>query len=370
VRFRAERQEFAEAVTWTTRMVGSRPALPALAGVLLDVGDGRLTCRATDLEVSSEVSVPVQVEEPGRALLPGKLLAQLCSKLPDAPVVIEGTPDRTTIRCGRATFGVRGMPVDDFPTFHDADPDAPRGVLKAEAFGRLVSQVARAASTDEARPFLTGVRLEASAGALTAAATDSYRLAIRRVTWDEGADSDALVPARALTEAGRAATDAGGEVTIVFEAGRVSFLLGDRRLTTRLVEGSFPNYRQLVPDAHETRAVADRLALIESLQRVAVVALGQTNTPITLAFGEGTIDLAAGNQEVGDATEALPAEVTGEPLTIAFNPGYLLSGLEAVTTEEVEIDLRDGLKPAVIRPRGGEAPADDFLYLIMPVRTS
>ena len=180
MRVRVERSEFADAVSWATRTVGTRVTLPALSGIRLDAAEGKLTCQATDLEVSAEVAVPAQIDEPGRALLPGRLLSQLVAKLPDAPVHLAGDADRVEIRCGAATFHVRGMPVEDFPALPEPSPDAPHGVVKADAFARVVSQVSRAASADEARPVLTGVKLEAREGALTAAATDSYRLAVRR----------------------------------------------------------------------------------------------------------------------------------------------------------------------------------------------
>lgn len=376
MKLRAERAEFAEAVSWATRTVGARVTLPALSGVLLDASDGRLTCRATDLEVAAEVSVPVQIDEPGRVLLPGKLLSQLVAKFPDAPVELSGDADRVEIRCGRATFHVRGMPVDDFPALPEPDEDAPQGQVKADAFSRLVAQVARAASTDEARPVLTGVKLEAIEGALVAAATDSYRLAVRKLAWDQTVTGEALVPARALQEAAKAGTEAGGAVTLILEEGQVSFLFGDRRLTTRLIEGSFPNYGQLIPDGCDTTVVIERAALVEALQRVAVVAMGQANTPVTLTFEDGSVDLQAGNQEIGDATEALPADIDGEGMAIAFNPTFLLAGLEATGTERIRVELRDPLKPAVLKPHAepsedDETPqVDELTYLLMPMRVS
>lgn len=368
MKLRAERGEFVDAISWTTRTVGPRPALPALAGVLLDARSGRLTCRATDLEVSTEVHVRVNVEQPGVALLPGRLIAQIAARLPDAPVEIERSAERISIKCGRASFVVRDMTPENFPAIPEPAEDAPRAVVKAEDFARLVAQVSRAAAADDARPVLTGVKLEASADALVAAATDSYRLAVRKVAWDRGADAQALVPARALAEAAKAAPEAGGEVTIVFEDGQVTFLFGDRRLTTTLVEGSFPNYRQLLPEDYETLVTVERAALVETLQRVAVVALGQANTPVILTFGDGSVQLSVTSQETGEASEALPAEIEGDEITIAFNPGFLLTGLEAIDTEYVTVELRDGLKPAVIRPKREEP--EDFTYLLMPVRTN
>jgi DNA polymerase-3 subunit beta len=370
VKLRAERAEFAEAVSWATRTVGARVTLPALSGVLLEAEDGRLTCRATDLEVAAEISIPVQIDQPGRVLLPGRLLSQLVARFPDAPVQVTGEPDRVEITCGRATFHVRGMQADDFPTLAQPSDDAAQGVVKADAFARLVSQVARAASSDEGRPVLTGVHLEAAGDTLTAAATDSYRLAVRSLSWDQAVEGTALVPSRSLQEAAKAASEVGGSVTVALEPGQVSFLFGDRRLTTKLIEGTFPNYRALLPDAHETSVVVERAALVEALQRVSIVAMGQANTPVSLTFGDGSVDLQASNQEMGDAAEALPAEIDGDGLTIAFNPGFLLAGLEATGTERIRIELRDGLKPAVLRPHADDGQVDDLTYLLMPMRVS
>ncbi len=370
MKLQAEKAEFADAVSWATRTVGTRITLPALSGVLLEAGDGTLTCRATDLEVAAEITIPVSVERPGKVLLPGRLLAQLVARFADAPVHLEADTDRVEISCGRATFHVRAMQAEDFPALAGPDEDAPQGVLKADAFARMVGQVARAAATDEGRPVLTGVLLEAADGRLSAAATDSYRLAIRAIDWEQPLDGTALVPARSMQEAAKAANESGGTVTLVIEEGQVSFLLNGRRLTTKLIEGSFPNYQALLPEAHETTVVVDRADLVEALQRVAIVALGQANTPVTLTFGDGSVDLQASNQETGDAAEALPAEIEGEGLSIAFNPTFLLAGLEATGTERIRIELRDGLKPAVLRPEADDGQADDFTYLLMPVRVN
>ncbi len=370
MKLRAERTEFADAISWATRTVGTRVTLPALSGVLLEAIDGTLVCRATDLEVAAEITIPVQIERPGTVLLPGRLLAQLVARFPDQPVQIDASADRVEITCGRASFRVRAMQAEDFPTLAGPADDAPRGVIKADAFARLVSQVARAASNDEGRPVLTGVSLDAADGALTAAATDSYRLAVRSLRWEDAVEGSALVPSRSLQEAAKAATEVGGAVTIVLEDGQVSFLFGGRRLTTKLIEGSFPNFRALLPDAFETSVVVERAALVEALQRVSIVAMGQANTPVTLTFEDGQVDLQATNQETGDAAEALPAEVEGPGLSIAFNPTFLLAGLEATGTERIRIELRDGLKPAVLKPHTDDEQVDDLTYLLMPMRVS
>lgn len=373
MKLRAERQELAEAVQWATRTVSSRVTLPALAGVHLDASDGRLTCRATDLETSAEVSIPVQIEQPGQVLVLGKLLAQVVSKLPDAPVELDGAVDRLAIRCGRASFEVRGMPVDDFPKLPEPGEDVTRGAVKAEAFGKLVGQVARAAAVEDGRPVLMGVMLEAKEGSLTAAATDSYRLAVCTIPWDQAVEGKVLVPARALQEAARAANEAGGAVTLVLEEGQTSFLYGDRRLTTSLIEGQFPNFNQLMPEGFESAAIIERADLAEALQRASIVAQRQANTPVRLKFEEGAVELTAQNTETGAANEAVPCEFEGDSIEIAFNPAYLLDGLDAAGTDKVRIELRDGLKPAVLKPHvdaDGDAVLDDFRYLLMPMRVS
>ncbi|MGH3665020.1 MAG: DNA polymerase III subunit beta [Egibacteraceae bacterium] len=388
MKFRAERSEFADAASWALRTVGARATLPALSGVLLGVSDGRLDLRSTDLEMASTLSIPVQSERDGTALVPGRLLGDVVRSLPNAPVSAEADADRLHLRCGRAQFDLRLMAAEDFPALLEPGADAPVAVMKAEEFARTVAQVARAASADDARPVLTGVSLEATADGLTAAATDSYRLAVRTVPWDQGADATALVPRRALEEARRSAELLGSEVRLILEGGQATFAFDDRRLTTRLIEGKFPDFRQLIPADHERRLEVDRAELMEVVKRVAVVGDASTSaTPVTLHVTADTIRVTAGSGEVGQAEESLPGELDGEPLQIAFNPRYLSDGLDAATSERVALEFRDELKPAVIRPSGGAAAASedvdreeseeaagsrsgrpDSLYLLMPVR--
>jgi len=362
------RQDLADAVAWATRVAGSRAQLPALSGVLLDARDGRLACRATDLEVTAEVGVDARIAEPGTALVAARLLAQLVARLPDGDVTIADDGDRVRIESGRARFRVRRIPAEDFPNPPALTADAIEGSVKASAFSRLVTQVAKAAASGEdARAVLTGVNLEAADGRLTAAATDTYRLAARSVAFERAVEGAAIVPARALAEVERAiASGAGGDVTVVLDAGQAQFRVGDRTLTTRLVEGPFPNYRSLLPDASEVVVTVDRVALTEALQRAAVVASAATNTPVQLSFSEGGLELAVQNSEAGDVSEQLAAEVEGGPIEIAFNPRYLQDGLEACGTDAVRFELRDGLRAAVLRPAGEDV--DDLTYLLMPMR--
>lgn len=369
MKFRAERGELADATAWALRTVGARATLPALSGIRLEVSGDRLVLSSTDLEASGELSLPVHAEREGVALVPGKLLGDVVRALPNASVSAEADADRLHVVCGRAQFDLRLMPAEDFPELPSPSEDACEAVMKAEDFSRTVAQVARAASTDDARPVLTGVNLEATADGLTAAATDSYRLAVRTLPWEHDEELTVLVPRRALEEARRSAEQLGSEVRVFLESSLVTFSFADRRLTTRLIEGTFPDFRQLIPADWDRRLHVDRAELMEVVKRVAVV--GDTNTtttPVTLHVTEDTVRVTAGSGEVGEAEDALAGELEGEELTIAFNPRYLTDGLDAAGSDRVVLEFRDEVKPAVIRPEPGDEDQPDFLYLLMPVR--
>lgn len=370
MKLRVERDDFATAIGWVSRTLAARTHLPALSGVHLDAADGGLTARTTDQEMSSVITIPAQVDEPGAALLPGRYLSQLVGRLPEASVALSQVGDAVEIQAGRATFQFRSLSAGDFPTIAPPAEDAPTASIASDAFARLVGQVSRAASTDDARPVLTGVQLRVADGVLTAAATDSYRLAMRRLPWPDAFEGEALVPARALQEAARFGESA-NEVRVVLEEGRVSFSGGDRTLASLLIDGQFPNVAKLLPDSVETRVTIERPPLVEALQRLAIVGQGSTNTPLSLQFSDGSCELQISNQEIGSGAEALPASIDGDDLTIAFNPTYLLQGLEATGSTHVTFELTDGLKPAVVRPTPEEGEeAEDFTYLLMPMRVS
>ena len=372
MKFRSERTEFADAAGWALRTVGARATLPALSGVRLEVAGDRLTLSSTDLETSSELSIPVQAERDGVALVPGKLLGDVVRSLPNAAIAASVEGDQLHLRCGNAQFDLRLMPAEDFPSLPQPADDAPAAVMKAEEFARTMGQVARAASLDDARPVLTGVSLEAKADGLTAAATDSYRLAVRTVPWDEGAERTVLVPRRAVEEARRSAEHLGSEIRMVLEPARVTFVFGDRRLTTNLIEGTFPDFRQLIPSGYDRRLTVTRAELTEVVKRVSVVGeANTTSTPVTLHLTADTVRVTAGSGEVGQGEESLPGQLEGEDLEIAFNPRYLTDGLDATGSDRVVIEMRDELKPAVLRPAAADEDAPgsgDFLYLLMPVR--
>ena len=361
MKFRCDRDALSEALQTVQRGVSSRPGIPALTGVLLDgTAEGRLTMTTTDLEVSARLTIDVQVSEPGVALIPARLLADTVKSLSDSPVDVETDQSQARIRCAAYEGSLRLLPAEDFPGLQE-----PGGTLveaEAGAFAEAVSQVARAASRDEARPVLTGVLVEVSREGCVLVATDSYRLAVRDLVASADGEAKAIVPERAFSEAGRAASgDEKGKVEILVDDAQVSFRAGGLTLTSRLIEGEFPNYRQLLPDTHESRLTVSRQQLLDAVRRVGLLA--RDTTPVRLEFNALGVKLSSSSPDLGQAVETVEARYEGDDLTVAFNPQYLIAGLTAAVGESVRLDVRDGLKPGVVH---GES--DGFTYLVMPVR--
>jgi DNA polymerase-3 subunit beta len=361
VKFRCDRDALSEALQTVQRGVSSRPGIPALTGVRMEAAEGgNLTLMTTDLEVSAKLSIEVQVQEPGVALVPARLVGDTVKSLSDAPVEFETDQHQARLRCAAYEGTLRLLPVEDFPTLQE--PSGVRIGVEAGRFAEAVSQVGRAASRDEARPVLTGVLLEVSREGVVLVATDSYRLSIRELVASADAEAKAIVPERALTEAGRAASaDEKGSVELFVDDSQVSFKVGGLTLTSRLIEGEFPNYRQLLPETHESRLEISRQQLLDAVRRVGLLA--RDTTPVRLEFNALGVKLSSSSPDLGQAVETVEARYEGEDLTAAFNPQYLADGLTAANGDTVRIDVRDGLKPGVVRGDG-----DEFTYLVMPVR--
>jgi len=361
VKFRCDRDELSEALQTVQRGVSSRPGIPALTGVLMEARQGEgLTLTTTDLEVSARLTSEVQVTEEGVALVPARLLADTVKSLSDAPVEFETDQAQARIRCAAYEGALRLLPAEDFPTLQP--PAGTRIVAQAGLFAEAVGQVARAASKDEARPVLTGVLLEVSREGVTLVSTDSYRLAVRDLVATAAGEAKAIVPERALSEAGRAAqVHEKAEVEIFLDESQVSFQVGPLMLTSRLIEGEFPNYRQLLPEAYENRLTSSRQQLMDAVRRVGLLA--RDTSPVRMEFNALGVKLSSSSPDLGQAVEAVEARYEGEEITAAFNPHYLADGLAGVAGETVRVEVRDGLKPGVVR---GES--DDFTYLVMPVR--
>lgn len=362
MKFRCDREALSEALQTVQRGVSSRPGIPALTGVLMSAAEGgSLTLTTTDLEVSAQLTIDVQVQEPGKALAPARLLGDIVKNLGDAPVEIEADErSQAWVRSGAYEGSLRLLPTEDFPALQT--PSGTTVSIEAGRFAESVSQVGRAASKDEARPILTGVLLEISREGITMAATDSYRLAVRELTATSDGEAKAVVPERALSEAGRAAsTDEKGTVDLTVDESQVAFTIGSLRLTSRLIEGEFPNYRQLLPDGYENRLTMSRQQLMDAVKRVGLLA--RDNAPVRLEFNQLGVRLASQSPDVGQSVEAVEAQYEGDELTVAFNPHYLGEGLAAATGDTVRLEVRDGLKPGVVR-----GDNDEYTYLVMPVR--
>jgi DNA polymerase-3 subunit beta len=371
MKIRVERDGLADAVAWVARSLPSRPPVPVLGGVLLDAeSEESLTVSGFDYEVSAQVGVPAQIADAGRALVSGRLLADITKALPNHPVEIAVDGSRMMISCGSARFSLPTMPVEDYPAL----PSMPQliGELPGEVFGEAVGQVAVAAGKDDTLPMLTGVRVEIGEGKLTLVATDRFRLAMREFPWepDEALGEVAvLVPARTLGDAAKTLGSSGSKVEMSLAAndGLLGLSGSGKRTTTRLLDADFPKYRQLLPSEHSAAAIIDIDALQQAIKRVSLVA--ERGTQVRLEFVDGGLRLSAGGDDEGSAEEELPVQYTGDAVTIAFNPGYLLDGLGAVRTQKVHLSFTTPSRPALLKPvdeDGNVAPG--YLYLLMPVR--
>lgn len=365
MKFRCERDHLVEALSAAGRAVANRGgALPVLAGVRAELTGNRLKLTGSDLELTIAVELEVAGERDGIAVLPSKIASDLVRSLGDPRVELSVDGDEASITAGRFESSLRLLPADEFPRLAMPADDAV--TLTAKEFAAALHQVVPAASADDARPILTGVLMAAEEGGLRLVATDSYRLAVRDLPGTtvlrEG--QSVLVPSRALKELERLLGDA-EEITLRLGEREATFEVGGIRLTTRLIEGEFPNYRGLIPASHPNRLTVGREALAEAVRRVKLMAR-EPNTPVRLAMSADGLELVAITQDVGQAHEQLDATYAGEELTVAFNPDYLLSGVDVTPGDEITLDTVDAQKPAVIRSAG----AQEFLYLLMPVRVS
>ncbi|MFF5177069.1 DNA polymerase III subunit beta [Micromonospora sp. NPDC000316] len=376
MKFRVERDALAEAVAWTAKSLPNRPSVPVLAGVMLRVTDGNLRVSGFDYEVSSQVTVEVQGDADGAALVSGRLLAEITKALPAKPVDIAAVGAHLELVCGSARFTLPTMPVEDYPALPEMPQSA--GTVDAAAFATAVAQVAVAAGRDETLPMMTGVRVELSGSTLSMLATDRYRLALREIQWrpdDPDVSINALVPARTLNDTAKALGPIGGEVTLALAQGAagegmVGLAGGTRRTTSRLLDGAnYPPVRSLFPATHNAEARVPVSTLIEVVKRVALVA--ERTTPVLLSFSADGLVVEAGGSEEARASEAMEATFTGEALTIGFNPQYLIDGLSNLGSQTAMLSFVDAFKPAVISPAGEDGEViPGYRYLIMPIRVS
>jgi DNA polymerase-3 subunit beta len=331
-----------------------------LAGILLRAEAGQLELAATDMELSLRTSLPARVEGEGALVVPGKLLVDIARLLPADEVVIEHRPDdgAVQITSGSYTSRLHVYAAEDFPRLPAVD--VPLQAVARESLLETIERVSRASSRDESRPVLTGILVRFEGTSLVMAATDSYRMAVKETELAEpGPELDAIIPARALAELARIAT--GERIQLGVQENHVVFGTGDAWLTTRRIDGQFPNYKQLRPEAFELELELPRDELLQVVRRAGVMV--QRNSPLRLRFAEGELTVSAQSQDVGETRESLPTGYTGEPLEIGFNADFLREGLESVKGDLVKVQLINPLRPGLLSAGG-----DEFWYLIMPIR--
>lgn len=360
------REELVSKLSIVSRAVSTRAATQALSGILLRAGDGGVTLSATDLDMGLRTTIDAEVEREGTTLLPGRLLAEVARSLGDPSVEIatRDSEHDVEIQSGSSNFHLRVLPAEDFPALPEGDAAAALRI-PAAALASSIELVARAASRDDMRPVLTGVFVSAAGTEMTMVATDSYRLAVKRTELesDLGGELEANIPARALRELSRILAAEGAEhAAITLQPNQAVFEAGAITLTTRLIEGQFPNFRQLLPESYEHDVRLPRSDFLDVVRRVSQLA--QRNAPLRLAFAPGQLTAAATTPDVGDAVETMPAAFDGEEMEIGFNPEFLREGIESVEGDEVLLRLISPLRPGLLQP----VDNDDFRYLVMPIR--
>jgi DNA polymerase-3 subunit beta len=374
VKFRVDRDVFADAVAWAARSLPVRPSTPVLSGLLIEASDEGLVLSTFDYETSARATLSAEVSDEGKALVSGRLLADIVRSLPAKPVELTLDGARASLTCGSARFSLQTMPVEDYPTLPDMPTAA--GTVKSDVFAHAVAQAVTAAGRDDMLPVLTGVRLEIDGSTISLLATDRFRLSIRELEWSPSTPDEtlaALVPAKVLADTAKSLTS-GSEVTIALSAGGAGEGIigfegaaagGVRRTTTRLLDGEFPKVRSLFPSEHLTKALVDKAALVESVKRVSLVA--ERNTAVQLRFSDGVLTLDAGSGDEAQASESIEADIQGEELTTGFNPQFLLDGLTAIDQPTVELAFTQASKPVVLSGAAEEG-VPGFRYLLMPRR--
>ncbi len=362
LRITCSKDELVQGLSVVSRAVSTRTSVQILSGILLEARGSELQLAATDMELSLRANVPAQVEGDGAIVLPGRTLVDIARLLPADEVSIEHKPAESVVHVvsGSASYQLNAFNPEDFPRLPATDAVA-TFTVERESLLETIGRVARAASKDESRPVLTGVLVQFAPGKLVMAATDSYRLAVKETELaGSTTELEAIVPSRALTELARIATGE-GDVEIGVHENQVLFAADGIWLTTRRIDGQFPNYRQLLPEAFEYELTIPRTELLDVVRRAGVMI--QRSTPLQLRFAEGELTVIARTHEVGESTESMPVAFTGDTLEIGFNADFLRDGLESMTGDDIRLKLISPLRPAVL-----QGDTDDFTYLVMPIR--
>lgn len=366
MKFKIAKEELLKTLNIVTRGMSSRSTLPILSGILIETNDqGMLVFQTTDLEISIRHTVTANIEEPGRTVIPGKLFSDIVKSLPDASVEIDAQQDSTKISCMESSFTLSSLNPADFPYFPQVDPDTTI-VLPSQELASAVRKVGRAISRDESRAILTGVFLSVKDGVVTFAATDSYRLAVAEMSAGANTVNDfqAIIPGKTFEDVSKLAQSS-ESVSIGFSDNQIIITFGETVFVSRRIEGTYPNFRQLIPADHAVSIEIDTQTLIAAIKRVSLLA--QAHAPIRFQFSAETqsATISANTADVGGAQETINAEIDGPSMEIAFNHQYLLDGLNMIQGTTI-LELQTSLKPGILK----SSEEQSFLYLAMPVRLS
>ena len=373
MKFTVDQQGLTDGVNWVSRSLSTRPIKTELLGIVIDATGDEVFLSGSDLETSSKAHFAADIVTKGKVLVPGKLLTEICRSLPNKPITIALDGTRVLVTSGSAKFTLPTLLIDEYPHL----PELPEGtgVVASDTFAQAVAQVAVAAGRDDSLPTLTGVHIEITEDSVTLAATDRYRLAVREFTWQPsqpGVSTTALLRGRTIAEAAKSLVGAKNVSLSIAPAVNSDRLAGfagaGKTMTSRMLDGTFPPYRHLLPQEVTTTALIEVATLLDSVRRVALVT--DKTVPLRLDFANNTLSLEAGAGEEAQATEAIEILLTGEPISIAFNPTFLADGLNAVGTKFVQISFTGSNKPAILMGKSDKdgALVESYRYLLMPMR--
>jgi DNA polymerase-3 subunit beta len=374
MKFVVERDALVDAVNWVSKSISNRPITTALLGIVIDAAD-EITLSGSDLESSAKAKFKAEISQKGKVLVPGRLLAEISRSLPAKPITFNLEGSRVLVSAGSAKFTLPTLPLVEYPTL----PELPSasGSLKSDLFANAVNQVAIAAGKDDSLPTLTGVFVEINKNQITLAATDRYRLAVRELTWsaqDANIETTSLLRARTLADAAKSLIGS-NQVTLAFAPSNtneklVGFISDGKSMTSRVLDGSFPPFRHLLPNESTAEAVIEVAPFLDSVRRVALVT--DKTVPLRLNFSNNTLQLEAGTGDEAQASEKLDINYKGENINIAFNPTFLTDGLNAINSAFVHIAFTGANKPAVLtgQSEATSAPITNYKYLLMPMRYS
>lgn len=373
MKFTVDQSALTDGVNWVSRSLSTRPIKTELLGIVIDATNDQVILSGSDLETSSKSLFKADISQPGKVLVPGKLLAEISRSLPNKPITITLDGSRVLVTSGSAKFTLPTLSISEYPNLPEL-PEA-TGVLASDVFATAVAQVAIAAGRDDSLPTLTGVHIEINEETVTLAATDRYRLAVREFNWEPttpGVSTTALLRGRTIADAAKSLTGS-KKVSLSFAPtssnDRLAGFSGEgKSMTSRMLDGTFPPYRHLLPQEITTTAVIEVAPFLESVRRVALVT--DKTVPLRLEFANNSLSLEAGAGEEAQATEAIEILLNGEPISIAFNPVFLADGLQAVGTSFVQISFTGSNKPAILMgksDRDGKV-IENYRYLLMPMR--